>query len=79
MKYAFPPPNVASVAVAGGDVHFPVHRIYCVGRNYADHAREMGSDPAREAPFFFEKPADAVVARGGTKPNTQPTRKMQTQ
>ncbi len=66
MKYAFPPSNVASVAVLGSDVHFPVHRIYCVGRNYAEHAREMGIEPEREAPFFFEKPADAVVPSGAT-------------
>jgi 2-keto-4-pentenoate hydratase/2-oxohepta-3-ene-1,7-dioic acid hydratase in catechol pathway len=47
--------------VQGGDALFPVRRIYCVGRNYAAHAREMGSDPTREPPFFFCKPADAVV------------------
>jgi fumarylpyruvate hydrolase len=53
---------VATVAaVAGSDAGFPVRRVYCVGRNYADHAREMGSS-GREAPFFFAKPADAVVA-----------------
>ena len=43
---------------------FPVHRIFCVGRNYAAHAREMGHDPDREPPFFFAKPANAVVANG---------------
>lgn len=48
------------VLVEGGGI-FPVRRIYCVGRNYADHAREMGSDPNREPPFFFSKPADAVI------------------
>lgn len=48
------------VLVEGGGV-FPVRRIYCVGRNYADHAREMGSDPNREPPFFFSKPADTIV------------------
>src|SRR4051812_14634228 len=66
MNYAFPPSNIASVAVVGSDLNFPVHRIYCVGRNYAEHAREMGVEPEREAPFFFEKPADAVVASGAT-------------
>jgi len=66
MNYAFPPSNIASVAVVGSDLLFPVHRIYCVGRNYAEHAREMGVEPEREAPFFFEKPADAVVASGAT-------------
>jgi len=48
------------VPVAGGG-QFPVRRVFCVGRNYADHAREMGSDPTREPPFFFSKPADAVT------------------
>ncbi len=52
-----------AVAVVNGD-RFPVRRIYCVGRNYAAHAREMGHDPDREPPFFFSKPADAVVATG---------------
>ncbi len=50
-----------SVAIADSDARFPVRRIFCVGKNYADHAREMGGDPAREPPFFFSKPADAVV------------------
>lgn len=59
--YVFTPPAQASVAVAGSDQRFPVRRIFCVGRNYAAHAREMGKDPTREAPFFFTKPADAVV------------------
>jgi fumarylpyruvate hydrolase len=58
--YVFPPPPVVSVPVAGGG-SFPVRRIFCVGRNYAAHAREMGSDPDREPPFFFTKPADALV------------------
>src|SRR3954452_24377866 len=55
-----------TLAVTGSDVRFPVRRVYCVGRNYADHAREMGSDPDREPPFYFTKPADAVftVAEG---------------
>jgi len=59
-----------TLAVTGSDVRFPVRRVYCVGRNYADHAREMGSDPDREPPFYFTKPADAVFTaaegyRGG--------------
>ena len=66
MRYAFPVPTAASVAVAGSDLHFPVHRIYCVGRNYAEHAREMGVDPDREPPFFFAKPPDAVVPSGSS-------------
>ncbi|MCZ6516721.1 MAG: fumarylacetoacetate hydrolase family protein [Gammaproteobacteria bacterium] len=55
-----------SVPVAGEDGTFPVHRIYCVGRNYAAHAREMGHDPQRTAPVFFMKPADAIVHSGAT-------------
>lgn len=54
-----------SVAIDGSDLRFPVRRIWCVARNYADHAREMGADPKREPPFFFAKPADAVVPDGG--------------
>ena len=53
-----------SVPVDGSAARFPVRRIYCVGRNYAEHAREMGGDPAREPPFFFMKPADAVATDG---------------
>lgn len=60
-QYVITPPAVASVAVAGSEERFPVRRIFCVGRNYAAHAREMGRDPDREPPFFFTKPADAVV------------------
>ncbi len=56
--------SVPTVAIAGSRERFPVRRIFCVGQNYADHAREMGSDPERQAPFFFTKPADAVVASG---------------
>lgn len=60
MQFSFPPPPPAAVPVAGTDQLFPVHRIYCVGRNYAEHAKEMGGT-GREAPFFFMKPADAVL------------------
>jgi fumarylpyruvate hydrolase len=59
-------PSVPVAGAAGG--FFPVHRIYCVGRNYADHALEMGHDPTREPPFFFTKPADAVVPGDGVLP-----------
>ncbi|TCP66741.1 fumarylacetoacetate hydrolase family protein [Sphingomonas sp. PP-CE-1G-424] len=55
-----------TVAIVGTTDRFPVRRIFCVGQNYADHAREMGSDPDRQQPFFFSKPADAVVASGTT-------------
>lgn len=61
MDFVFPPPQPVAIPVAGRSAHFPVRRVYCVGRNYAAHAREMGSDPTREPPFFFGKPADAVV------------------
>ncbi len=64
MSYVFDPAVLPSLAVAGSSARFPVHRIYCVGRNYAAHAREMGANPDREPPFFFSKPADAVVAPG---------------
>jgi fumarylpyruvate hydrolase len=57
-----------TVAIAGSAQRFPVRRIFCVGQNYADHAREMGADPTRQAPFFFTKPADAVVADGKLLP-----------
>lgn len=60
--YVINPPVETLVPVEGGG-QFPVRRIYCVGRNYADHAREMGADPDREAPFFFSKPRDAVTSR----------------
>jgi fumarylpyruvate hydrolase len=56
--------SVPTIAIAGSEQRFPVRRIYCVGRNYAEHAREMGHDPIRELPFFFSKPADAVVPSG---------------
>src|SRR5262245_12755284 len=68
MTYVFPPPQQPSVEVKGRPERFAVHRIYCVGRNYAAHAREMGKDPDREPPFFFTKPADALVANGATIP-----------
>lgn len=67
MKYVIEPPPQAFVPVSDGDAAFPVRRIWCVGRNYADHAREMGADPTREPPFFFAKPADAVTP-GGSLP-----------
>lgn len=62
--YAIAAPAVTTVAVAGTDAVFPVARVFCVGRNYAEHSIEMGHDPDREPPFFFMKPADAVVANG---------------
>jgi len=67
-RFVFPPPEPPSAAVAGSDLRFPIRRVFCVGRNYAAHAREMGKDPTREAPFFFMKPADAVVPASGVIP-----------
>ncbi|MFL6604598.1 MAG: fumarylacetoacetate hydrolase family protein [Steroidobacteraceae bacterium] len=67
IEYVFLPPQIPSVEIAGTEQRFPVHRIYCVGRNYADHAREMGSD-AKEPPVFFTKPADAIVPSGAAIP-----------
>ena len=61
MSYVISPAPIPAVPVAGSADSFPVRRIYCVGRNYAAHAREMGSDPDRDPPFFFCKPADAIV------------------
>jgi fumarylpyruvate hydrolase len=65
--FVIPPPPVPAVPVAGGS-SFPVRRIFCVGRNYAEHVREMGGDPTREVPFFFTKPADAVLIGGAGMP-----------
>jgi len=56
--------SVPTIAISGSGQRFPVRRIYCVGRNYADHVREMGNDPRKDLPFFFTKPADAVVGSG---------------
>ncbi len=67
-EFVIPAPPTPSVAVAGSAGRFPVRRIICVGRNYAAHAREMGRDPDREPPFFFLKPADAVVDDGASVP-----------
>ena len=68
MSWVLPLPEPPSVAVEGTSARFPVRRIFCVGRNYLDHALEMGGDPRSEPPFFFGKPADAVVASGSTIP-----------
>ncbi len=65
--FVFAPAAQPAVAVEGGG-RFPVHRIYCVGRNYADHIREFGRDPQASPPVFFMKPADAVVANGAAIP-----------
>jgi len=69
-RFVFEPAPVVSVGTAGAPngARFPVRRVYCVGRNYAEHAREMGHDPDREPPFFFSKPADTIVESGATLP-----------
>ncbi|HSV44226.1 MAG TPA: fumarylacetoacetate hydrolase family protein [Ramlibacter sp.] len=61
MQYAVPIPHLPTLSIANRDERFPVNRIFCVGRNYAAHAREMGKDPDRDPPFFFMKPANAAV------------------
>ena len=66
-SYVITPPSQAAIAVAGTDKMFPVRRIWCVGRNYIEHIREMGQDE-RAPPFFFAKPADALVPDGSTVP-----------
>ncbi len=66
--FAFPPPPQPSAEIAGTGQRFPIHRIYCVGRNYAEHIREMGGDTEREPPIFFSKPPDAVVPNGTLVP-----------
>ncbi len=76
MHTVIPVWQLPTVPVVGDTATFPVRRIYCVGRNYAAHAREMGADPTREAPFFFTKPADAVVLDGATLPYPQATRNL---
>ena len=65
--FVITPPAIAAVPIADGG-RFPVRRIFCIGRNYAEHAREMGHDPEREPPFFFCKPADTIVTGGADTP-----------
>jgi fumarylpyruvate hydrolase len=65
-EFVIAPVATPSLAVEGTSSRFPIRRVFCVGRNYSDHAREMGHDPDREPPFFFMKPADAIVPAEGT-------------
>jgi fumarylpyruvate hydrolase len=74
-RYVISPPPQAEIAVAGTNKTFPVRRIWCVGRNYIEHIREMGQDE-RAPPFFFAKPADAIVPDGGTVPYPPLTKDM---
>jgi fumarylpyruvate hydrolase len=76
MNYAIEFPGTPTLPVVESNKAFPVGRIYCVGRNYAEHAREMGHDPDREPPFFFMKPADAIVQNGATIPYPQMTKDL---
>jgi fumarylpyruvate hydrolase len=76
MSYAIPAWEIPSLPIAGSSARYPVRRIYCVGRNYAEHAREMGADPTRELPFFFMKPADAIVQNGATIPYPRKTKDL---
>jgi len=71
-----PPPQIAIPVAGGGAKLFPIRRVFCVGRNYAAHAREMGGDPSREPPFFFTKPADALVPNGADTPYPPATEKL---
>ena len=68
MSFAITPATVPTLPVVGSEDQFPIRRIYCVGRNYADHAREMGHDPDREEPFFFQKNPDNLMPLGGDFP-----------
>ncbi|MEK7265949.1 MAG: fumarylacetoacetate hydrolase family protein [Pseudomonadota bacterium] len=72
MRYVFEPPPLASAAVLGGG-EFPIRRIFCIGKNYADHVKEMGGDPKSDPPVFFTKPADAIVGTGTVIPYPQGT------
>jgi len=76
MSYAIDFPEPITLPVVESNQPFPVGRIYCVGRNYAEHAREMGHDPDREPPFFFMKPADAIVLSGASIPYPQMTQDL---
>lgn len=76
MNYVIHPPVQISLPVHGTEARFPVRRVYCVGRNYEAHAREMGTDPTREPPFIFQKPTDAVVSGVTTIPYPPQTRNL---
>ncbi len=73
MKFVFPPAPAPAVPVIDSENLFPVHRIYCVGRNYGDHVKEMGGDPKQEPPVFFSKPANAIVINDASMPYPQAT------
>ncbi len=74
--YVLPVPQVPSLPVRGSAARFPVHRIYCIGRNFADHAKEMGASVDKGSPVFFMKPADAILPGGGEQPYPSFTREL---
>lgn len=77
MSFLFDPPSIPGVPIVGSAARFPVHRIYCIGRNYAEHAKEMGAQPVGRAnPVFFMKPADAIVPDGGEIPYPSATHEL---
>lgn len=76
MSFVFPPIKTPSIAIEGSSDRFPIRRIFCVGRNYAKHVKEMGQDPERHPPFFFFKPADAIVENGGKVPYPTLTKEL---
>jgi fumarylpyruvate hydrolase len=76
MSYVITAAAPASLAIVGTDARFPLHRIYCIGRNYADHAKEMGAAVERSQPMFFMKPADAVVTDGADVPYPSATQEL---
>ena len=74
--YVIPPPAISAVPIQGSNAMFPGRRIFCVGRNSAEHAIEMGSDPTREPPFYFTKPFDALVINGADTPYPSVTKSL---
>jgi fumarylpyruvate hydrolase len=76
MSYAITPPAIPSLPILGSDQRFPVRRVFCIGRNYAEHAREMGATVDKDTPMFFCKPADAIVADGADVPYPQATQDL---
>ena len=76
MSYAITPPTIPSLPILGSDQRFPVRRVFCIGRNYAEHAREMGATVDKDTPMFFCKPADAIVTDGADVPYPQATKDL---
>lgn len=76
MSYAITPPAIPSLPIIGSDQRFPVRRIFCIGRNYAEHAREMGATVDKDTPLFFCKPADAIVTDDADVPYPQATQDL---